>query len=157
MVTIRRALPADQARWTELFRAYCRFYGWEAGDRLCAYTWQRIGDPACPVHAIVATDEAGRIVGFANYLTHENTTAMSQVCYLQDLFVDPDARAAGVGRALIDALVAETHAQGWARLYWQTRENNYRARGLYDQYTPHSGFVRYVLQNPAQDQRRFED
>ena len=29
------------------------------------------------------------------------------------------------------------------------RENNYRARGLYDKYTPHSGFLRYVVLNPA--------
>ena len=26
---------------------------------------------------------------------------------------------------------------------------NYRARGLYDKYTPHSGFLRYVVMNPA--------
>lgn len=43
---------------------------------------------------------------------------------------------------------AETAAAGWLRLYWHTRENNYRARGLYDKYTPHSGFVRYVIPNP---------
>jgi hypothetical protein len=33
----------------------------------------------------------------------------------------------------------------WARLYWNTKENNYRARALYDTYTPHSGFIRYVI------------
>jgi hypothetical protein len=26
-------------------------------------------------------------------------------------------------------------------------ETNYRARGLYDKYTPHSGFLRYVILN----------
>jgi hypothetical protein len=50
-----------------------------------------------------------------------------------------------VGRLLIDWLVAEMAAAGWSRLYWHTRENNYCARGLYDKYTPHSGFVRYVI------------
>jgi ribosomal protein S18 acetylase RimI-like enzyme len=69
------------------------------------------------------------------------------VCYLQDLFVDPGCRAAGTGKLLIDWLVAEMQRQGWARLYWATRENNYRARGLYDKYTPHSGFLRYVIDN----------
>jgi hypothetical protein len=38
--------------------------------------------------------------------------------------------------------------QNWSRLYWNTKENNYRARGLYDKYAPHSGFVRYVIDNP---------
>lgn len=66
-------------------------------------------------------------------------------CYLSDLYVDPEARAGGVGRLLINWLVAESKARGWSRLYWHTKENNYRARGLYDQFTPHSGFLRYVI------------
>lgn len=106
-------------------------------------------DAACPVHAAVAEREEGDVVGIANYVIHENTSTLTPVCYLQDLFVDPDRRAAGVGRHLIDWLVAEMKAHGWSRLYWHTRENNYRARGLYDTYTQHSGFVRYVLNSPA--------
>jgi ribosomal protein S18 acetylase RimI-like enzyme len=63
--------------------------------------------------------------------------------------VDPAARARGVGRALIDWLWNEVQARSWSSLYWNTRETNYRARALYDTYTPHSGFLRYVLRNPA--------
>jgi ribosomal protein S18 acetylase RimI-like enzyme len=63
--------------------------------------------------------------------------------------VDPALRAAGVGKQLIDWLLAEAKAQGWSRLYWNTKENNYRARGLYDRYTPHSGFLRYVINVPG--------
>ncbi len=88
------------------------------------------------------------VIGMANYIIHENTWTLTPVCYLQDLYVDPGARAAGVGKQLIDWLVAETKGQGWSRLYWNTKENNYRARGLYDKYTPHSGFLRYVVDNP---------
>jgi len=36
-------------------------------------------------------------------------------------------------------------AKGWSRLYWATKENNYRARGLYDKFTKHSDFVRYTV------------
>jgi len=85
----------------------------------------------------------------ANYIIHEATSTPTPVCYLQDLFVDPDRRASGVGRLLIDWLVAEMNSQGWSRLYWHTKENNYRARGLYDKYTPHSGFLRYAVNNPV--------
>lgn len=38
-------------------------------------------------------------------------------------------------------------ANKWSRLYWATRETNYRARGVYDKYGPHSGFLRYVILN----------
>ena len=36
-------------------------------------------------------------------------------------------------------------AEGWARLYWVTKEDNTRARKLYDQFTQADGFVRYVI------------
>jgi ribosomal protein S18 acetylase RimI-like enzyme len=59
--------------------------------------------------------------------------------------VDPAQRATGVGKQLIDWLVEEMKRQRWCRLYWHTRVSNYRARGLYDKFTPHSDFVRYTV------------
>ena len=105
-------------------------------------------DPASPVHAIVAEREED-VISIANYIIYENASALAPACYLQDLFVDPAKRGAGVGQALIDWLVGEMKTQSWSTLYWNTRENNYRARGLYDKYTPHSGSLRYAIKNPA--------
>lgn len=144
---IRPIEPRDEARWRVLWDGYTRFYEREPDEAVTRHTWARILDPQSPVHAIVAEDDAGMVIGIANYLLHENTSTLTPVCYLQDLFVDPDARAHGAGKRMIDWLVDEMKARKWARLYWQTRENNYRARGLYDKYTPHSGFVRYVVTN----------
>ncbi len=148
-VAIRRIEARDEARWRVLWEGYCRFYERDLSDTLTAYTWERILDPASPVAAIVAERESEGVIGIANYVIHENTWTPTPVCYLEDLFVDPERRAAGVGRALIDWLLSEVLRQGWSKLYWNTRENNYRARGLYDKYTPHSGFVRYVIDNPS--------
>ena len=145
---IRRIEARDEQRWRELWDGYCRFYEREPAPAINDHTWKRLRDAASPVHGIVA-EEAGRVIGIANYIIHENTSTLTPVCYLQDLFVDPTLRAGGAGKQLIDWLVAEMKAQGWSRLYWNTKENNYRARGLYDKYTPHSGFLRYVVNNPA--------
>jgi GNAT superfamily N-acetyltransferase len=145
--SIRPIEPRDEARWRELFDAYTRFYEREPDEPVTRHTWSRMLDPASSVFGIVAEHE-GRVVGIANYLLHENTSTLTPVCYLQDLFVDPQARANGVGKRLIDWLVAQMKAQGWSRLYWATKENNYRARALYDRFTPHSGFLRYVVMNP---------
>ena len=100
---------------------------------------------ASPVKAIVADSADDGVVGIANYILHENTWEVNPVCYLEDLFVAPDLRGSGVGHKLIDWLVAAMAREGWSRLYWMTRENNYRARGLYDKYAPRDGFVRYVV------------
>ena len=146
-VRIRRIEARDRARWGRLWDGYCRFYERRMSAAITRYTWSRIMDPASPVHAIVAERPRDGVIGMANYIIHENTWTLTPVCYLEDLFVDPEKRAAGVGEALIDWLVAETKRRKWSRLYWNTRENNYRARGLYDKYTQHSGFIRYVVSN----------
>ena len=148
-VKIRKIEARDEERWRVLWDGYCRFYERDLSEPITRHTWTRIMDFASPVHAIVAEDATDGVIGMANYILHENTWTLTPVCYLEDLFVDPHCRAAGVGKQLIDWLVAEMKAQGWSRLYWNTKENNYRARGLYDKFTPHSGFLRYVVNNPA--------
>jgi len=98
-----------------------------------------------PVFSIVAEDENNLILGIANYILHENTSTLTPVCYLQDLFVDPKMRGFGIGGKIIDWLLLEVKMQNWSRLYWHTKENNYRARELYDKYNSHSGFLLYKV------------
>ncbi|MFB2351383.1 GNAT family N-acetyltransferase, partial [Priestia megaterium] len=57
----------------------------------------------------------------------------------------PSARGHGIGKALIEWLRNAMRAEGWARVYWVTQQDNARARRLYDQFTKADGFVRYVL------------
>ena len=147
-VQVRPIEARDEARWRVLWDGYCRFYEREPSQQIADYAWGRIMERDAPVYAIVAERER-RVIGIANYIIHDNTATLTPVCYLQDLFVDPEERAQGVGKQLIDWLVAEMGRRGWSRLYWNTKENNYRARGLYDKYTPHSGFLRYVVNHPA--------
>ena len=146
-VKIRKIEARDRRRWGELWDGYCRFYEKDLSGPVTEYTWKRIMASASPVHTIVAERPRDGVIGMANYIIHENTWTLTPVCYLEDLFVDPKVRAGGVGKQLIDWLVAEVKARNWSRLYWATAESNYRARGLYDKYTPHSGFLRYVIKN----------
>ena len=146
-ITIRALTTADEPRWRELFDAYIRFYEREPNETITRHALARANDPRSPVHAIVALDDTGHVIGIANYLTHESTTQLAPVCYLQDLFVDPAHRGGGVGMQLIDWLIAEMKREGWSRLYWNTRETNYRGRTLYDKYGPHTGFLKYAISN----------
>ena len=146
--SVRPIEARDESRWRALWEGYCRFYEREPSEAVTRHAWERIMRPDSSVHAIVAERAGGYVIGMANYIIHDNTATLTPICYLQDLFVDPGERARGVGQQMIDWLVAQMRAQGWSRLYWNTKENNYRARGLYDKYTPHSGFLRYVVMNP---------
>jgi GNAT superfamily N-acetyltransferase len=150
--TIRKIQARDEARWRVLWDGYCRFYELKMSQDITELTWKRIMDPASPVHACVAERPGDGVIGICNYILHENTWTLTPVCYLEDLFVDPATRAQGAGKQLIDWLVAEMKAQNWSRIYWRTKEDNYRARGLYDKYTAHSGFLTYVVYNSSGSQ-----
>ncbi|MDB5803359.1 MAG: acetyltransferase [Betaproteobacteria bacterium] len=144
-ISIRKIEARDEAAWRRLWDGYCAFYEASLSPDVTARTWHRILHPASSIHAIVAVGEHDQPIGFANYVVHENTWDLLPVCYLEDLFVDPAARARGVGRQLIAWLVTCMQSEGWSRLYWMTREDNQRARALYDKFTPRDAFVRYVI------------
>jgi GNAT superfamily N-acetyltransferase len=143
-MTIRDARPADETAWRVLWAAYCAFYETSVADEVTRMTWERILDPAQPVHAIVAVDADGMVVGFANYVLHPYTWGARPACYLEDLFVDPPARRHGVGEALIRLLFERGERDGWGRVYWHTREGNVTARRVYDRLATRDDFVRYV-------------
>jgi ribosomal protein S18 acetylase RimI-like enzyme len=67
------------------------------------------------------------------------------VCYLEDIFVAPEARGRGAGRALIEKLVALGKEEGWRRIYWHTHEGNDRARRLYDSIVERTDYIRYDI------------
>lgn len=143
-LTIRSALPSDEAAWRRLWGGYCDFYDAKVTDEVTRRTWKRILDPDSAVMCIVAEVD-GQVNGFANCVVHENTWESQPICYLEDLYVAPAARGHGVGRALIEWLRNAMRAEGWARLYWHTHRDNARARKLYDRFAEADDFVRYVI------------
>jgi GNAT superfamily N-acetyltransferase len=145
---IRSVLPGDEPAWQRLWRGYCEFYDVRLPAEVTQRTWKRILDPDSGVMCILAEVE-GRVAGFAHCVVHENTWEIQPVCYLEDLFVDPDQRGQGVGKALLEWLRNSMRAEGWARLYWVTHKDNATARALYDQFVQADDFVRYVVRAKA--------
>jgi GNAT superfamily N-acetyltransferase len=141
-VIVRNARPADEGRWKLLWADYLAFYRTDVAPDITELTWRRVFDPSSTIFMRVA-EEDGRMMGFAICLTHEGTWIRGRDCYLEDLFVDKGARGRGVGRALIDDLVALCKINGWERLYWHTEETNTVARALYDRYVESDGHIRY--------------
>lgn len=144
MLNISTATPADEAEWRGLWAQYLAFYEVDLAAAITDQTWARILDPASPLSARLARTD-GAALGFALHHHHASTWVMGDDCYLEDLFVTDTARGLGVGRALIDDLIAISKAKGWHRLYWHTDEGNSRARSLYDSYVPTDGHVRYRM------------
>jgi GNAT superfamily N-acetyltransferase len=143
-VQVRRLAEKDKEAWLPLFKGYIAFYKATVADDVIEQTWQRLMEGQPDFHiALVAVDDKDRPVGLAHVLFHRSTWSTTHYCYLEDLFVDPQQRLKGVGRALIEATYKEADARGCTRTYWATQEFNYRARSLYDQVATKSVFVQY--------------
>lgn len=143
-IEIRNLSEADAAAWRGLWEAYLAFYQVNLAPEVTDRTWARLIDPASPLKGRLAVVD-GVVLGFALHHSHCSTWVLGEDCYLEDLFVADTARGLGLGRALIDDLIALAKARGWHRLYWHTDEGNARARALYDSYAPWDGHVRYRL------------
>ena len=140
MIEIAPLAPGDRAEWEQLARGYKAFYRTELPDARYDETWAALiaGDR---VHGLVARLD-GPIVGIAHYLFHAQTWS-TDACFLQDLFTAAEARGQGVATALIDAVAEAARARGAAKFYWQTKQDNERARALYDRIATWKGFLRY--------------
>ena len=144
-IAVRRVAVGDYAAWLPLWQGYCAALGGEVSEQVTAATWRRILDPADPISCLAACDKDGRVIGIAVWHLHANTWSLQPVCYLEDLFVAPEARGSGAAQALIRQLVAMGRAKGWRRVYWHTTEGNYRARSLYDRVARRTDYVRYDI------------
>jgi len=143
-VEIRDIAVRTEAEWRVLWGQYLAFYGVTLPPEVTNQTWDRIVDPATALRGRLAVLD-GEVVGFALHHTHLSTWASSFDCYLEDLYLAGAARGQGIGRALVDDLIAHCRAAGYSRLYWHTDERNTRARKLYDSYAPYDGHVRYRI------------
>jgi GNAT superfamily N-acetyltransferase len=142
MVTITGLDEADREAWEGLFRGYLRFYRQDPAPHVFERLWGELRSGA-RVHALGARLD-GRLVGMTHFLAHPSTWG-ADVCYLEDLFTDPEARGRGVGRSLIDGVVAWAREQGCGAVYWQTHQANSTARRLYDEVGTFEGFIVYRI------------
>lgn len=146
--TVRPIEEKDKAEWLDMWRgqgSYLEFYKSldVVPSEATETTFKRFFDPKEPVYSCVAVDATGKLIGFANYLTHRNTWTINDSLYLNDLFVRGDSRLHGVGKALIEFVYSEADKFGCPKVYWSTQFENHRAQMLYTKVGVKSGFLLY--------------
>jgi GNAT superfamily N-acetyltransferase len=144
-ITIRPAEPGDEAQWRPLWAGYCAFYETEVPEEVTAALWNRIIGTDEVTYGLVAVNESGDILGFTHYILHPHTWSSRTLCYLEDLYVTPEARGQRIGQRLIESVIALGRENGWKRVYWHTEEDNTTARRVYDRFVPADAYVRYTV------------
>jgi GNAT superfamily N-acetyltransferase len=144
-IQIRRLAKTDHVDWRRLWTAYLAFYETTVPEEVYETTWQRLftEDEFEPKGFIALLD--GKTVGLTHFIYHRTCWSLTNNCYLQDLFTDPDARGSGAGAALIEAVKADATGKGIKNVYWMTHETNATARKLYDRVARRTGFIEYDL------------
>ena len=143
MTEIRPLRREDEAEWRRLWRGYLDFYETELPEAVYASSFARLTDPEVrDYHGLLAVAD-GRPVGLVHYVFHRHGWQIEDVCYLQDLYVDPEARGTGAGRRLIEAVYSAADAAGRPSVYWLTQSFNATARRLYDRVGTETPFIKY--------------
>lgn len=143
---IRRATTADRERLEPLVRAYIDFYRepQPSAERLETLLTLLAERPEIGVQFVAEKD--GALHGFATaYLSYDTVTAR-RVAIMNDVFVTPDDRNAGLGRALILRCHEFARASGCGALQWVTAADNATAQALYDKLARRTTWVTYEME-----------
>ncbi|HVZ66235.1 MAG TPA: GNAT family N-acetyltransferase [Lacunisphaera sp.] len=84
-----------------------------------------------PAAHVVLAETNGEPAGFALYFFNYSTFLAQPGLYLEDLFVRPEFRGAGIGKALLLHLAKIANARGCGRMEWAVLDWNEPAKGFY--------------------------
>lgn len=84
-----------------------------------------------PVAEVVIAEDGGKPAGFALFFHSFSTFLGRPGIYLEDLYVRPEFRGGGIGRALLVRLARLAKERGCGRLEWSVLDWNEPAIGFY--------------------------
>jgi GNAT superfamily N-acetyltransferase len=130
-VTVRSAAPRDVDFIVASIRALAEY---ERLSHQCTpdpelLSAHLFGDPRF-AEALIAEIQGER-VGYALFFHSYSTFLTRPGIFLEDLFVHPDARGRGAGKALLDALVGLANERGYGRVEWSVLDWNEPAIRFY--------------------------
>lgn len=143
MISIRPIARQDKPAWAALWRRYLAFYETTLPDDVYDSAFDRLISGRDHEFCGFLACEDDVPVGLTHYLFHRHCWKIEDVCYLQDLYVDPECRGGGAAAALIEAVYAAADAAGAPAVYWMTQNFNTGGRRLYERVGKPTPFIRF--------------
>lgn len=140
-ITVRRARPEDCPRLLELIHELAAFekapdevtvtleHFRESGFGEQPVWWAFVAESLPPA----PSEEGGGVVGFALYYVRYSTWK-GQRMYLEDILVTESWRGKGIGKLLMDRLIAEAREKNFSGMMWQVLDWNEPAIRFYEKY-----------------------
>ena len=150
-VRVRPAVPDDAPLVVDLIRGLAEY---ERLAHECHATEERVRESVFgpePDAEVVIAELDGRPAGFALFFHNYSTFLARRGLYLEDLFVYPEFRGRGVGRALLAHLARLAVERGCGRFEWWVLDWNAPAIGFYESLgaVPMSDWTVYRLAGDA--------
>jgi GNAT superfamily N-acetyltransferase len=150
-LVIRAGEPSDVPLIADLIRGLARYEKLEhevtMTEELLA---SNLFGPRRYAETLIAED-GGAPIGFALFFHNFSTFLAKPGIYLEDLFVIPEQRGGGIGRALLQRLAKIAVERGCGRLEWAVLDWNRDAIGFYERLgaRPNSEWTVYRLTGEA--------
>jgi ribosomal protein S18 acetylase RimI-like enzyme len=130
-IRTRIATPPDLDVVASLFDAYRQFYE-QAPDLALAENFVRDRMQGSESVILLATNEAQQVVGFCQLYPIFCSIEAKPIYSLSDLYVVPEARRSGAGRALLQAAQRYSAEHGRAKMELTTARTNKTAQAVYE-------------------------
>jgi GNAT superfamily N-acetyltransferase len=133
--TIRPATRADIPQILKFIRALAAYERAPEAVMATEADLERDGFGLNPFYFCLIAEHEGRPAGFAFYFFNYSTWLGRPGLYLEDLFIEPELRGLGIGKALLEQVAAIAVEKGCPRLQWAVLDWNtpaiefYRAMG----------------------------
>ncbi|GGW99970.1 N-acetyltransferase [Pigmentiphaga litoralis] len=129
---VRAATPADVGPITDLMRGLAEY---EKLTHLFIATDELLQDALFgphPAAECLTTEVDGAVIGYALFFHNYSTFLGRKGLYLEDLYVHPDHRGKGLGKAMLTRLAALAVERGCARFEWSVLDWNQPAIDFYE-------------------------
>ena len=143
-IMIRHIQLKDKEQWEELYKGYADFYKVKMNNKILQTVWNWLHDKSHEVNGLVYEVD-GNIVGLAHYRRMPRLLRGQDMVFLDDLFVTPEYRGRKIGEKLINRMKEISTTKGWNLVRWITRDDNTRAKSLYDRVAEKTNWDVYEL------------
>ncbi|MDH5529402.1 MAG: GNAT family N-acetyltransferase, partial [Paracoccaceae bacterium] len=95
-VVIREVSAPDRPEWERLYQGYAEFYKVTQTAEMRQTVWGWINDAGHETQCRVATTPQGHLLGLAHFRPFARPLSATTGGFLDDLYVEPEARGTGV-------------------------------------------------------------